>query len=348
MKKLAIALLFLLPLSFAAWQTVAGLALLTSAAILGLIFAIGFGFGINEMQMMAKEEMYQLLALGVLMALLVGTDSMLNAISENEAFAGEHDTMQEAAIASMDETQDTLTTYFNDIVCIDNAVANEAAKGYNCNIMNVGYYISGCGGFSMLNPPMSMAGSIVGFAIGELAAIKKLIEISTAYGLTLLLPLGIVLRTLKMTRGAGGLLIGLGISMYIMLPMGILAIDMAGENFLSYEDGEREEIPGVDFTIDDDYHDVAGDIGCDFLDGLTNDDYVCDAGKSGSVYSSNEGAVVDLYRAMKSDIRKYLYMVLVKATLGPIIALMMFVMSLRFITSLSGAEVDVSGLAKVI
>ncbi len=354
--KMLLMVLFLLPLSFAAWQSLAAVALVASFALLALLFMIGKGFGINELQMMAKEEIYQVIAVGLLVVILLGADGLLNAISVDPTFKGEEATMQNAALLSISNTQDQLSSYFNGVIALDNKVAQESAKGFNCNIMQVGYSISGCGGFSMLSPPLSMAGSILGFAIGELAAIAKLIEISSTYSLALLLPAGILLRTFKVTRGAGGLLIALGISMHILLPMGILFMDILGNNFLSYGDTDYS-VAGIPPDIDDPYHDAPT---------VSLTDFECDPSDSGSSFSdiigwftnpiggieeliqgNNEDKAVAVYLAMRASMKAYLYVALIKATLGPAISLLMFISGLRAMTSLAGAEVDVSALAKV-
>ena len=42
------------------------------------------------------------------------------------------------------------------------------------------------------------------------------------------------------------------------------------------------------------------------------------------------------------------FLVLVKGTLGPIVAVLMMVSGIRYLTSLAGAEVDVSALMRVV
>ncbi|HID73171.1 TPA: hypothetical protein EYP38_04465 [Candidatus Micrarchaeota archaeon] len=333
-----IALLLLMPLGFAAWQALAGVAIMTSLAILLLIFMLGMAFGARDLKMMAREEFFQLIALAGLVVLLASGDSFLNWLSTNEAFIpdpGEYGTMQEAAVGSLQESRNQLSTYFGNIAGLDNRVAQEAAKGARCSIMGVGYSVSGCGGFSMLNPPLGTAGGIVGFAIGELAALEKLLLVATTYGLQLLLPAGIVLRTLKVTRGAGGLLIALGVSMFIVIPMGIIFVDMMADNFVSYN-GEIDWVPA---DIDDPYHPESS---------ISISDVECRPEQSGTLGNPNEEKATNVYDNMRAALKEYLYWVLIKATLGPAVAILMFISSLKFMTSLAGAEVDMSGLARLV
>jgi hypothetical protein len=193
----------------------------------------------------------------------------------------------------------------------------------------MGYSVSGCGSYSMLATPISMSGGIIGFALGELSAIAKLIYISQSYALQLLLPLGIVLRTVKITRGAGGLLIALGIAMHIMLPIGIIFVEMLGETFLASPDitgYNPNNTPSISIGT-------------------------CEPSNAVSQFSgrtSNEENVINGYHQMKSAIRGWLFAALIKATLGPVVALLLMVTSIRTLTSVAGSEVDVSAISRFV
>lgn len=327
MKRLLLFLL-LVPLAFAAWQSVAAMAIGISAAILAVIFMVGVGFSIQEMQLMAKEEFFQLIALGVLMIALVGTDSLLNGISTSEAFKeGSAATMQESArnmiTTTISEMNDILTNVRN----LDKTASLEGSKSGQCNIMGMGYSVSGCGSYSMLATPISMSGGIIGFTIGELSAMLKLISISEKYALQLLLPLGIVLRTVKLTRGAGGLLIALGVAMHIMLPAGIIFVEMMGATFLASPDAS-------DYTVS-----TSVSLGeCNPSNAMAQT-----GGRT-----DNEDNVIAAFYQMKTAIRGYLFKALIKATLGPVVALLMMVTSIKALTSVAGAEVDVSAISRFV
>lgn len=324
MKWMALFLL-LIPLSFAAWQSIAALAVAVSAAVLAILYMVGMGFGINELQITAKEELFQLLALGILVVALVGTDNIVNAISTQPAFReGSADTLQESAMNSIDNTLANMTNLLNRIADQDKTVSQQGSKSAQCSTFGMGYSVSGCGGFSMLATPLSMAGGITGFAIGELSAMKRLVHISQVYALPLLLPLGIVLRTFKFTRGAGGFLIALAISLHLLVPAGFIFNEMLGATFLAPENAA-----------------VSGP----YTGSPTGSVGSCTAGDTGS---GNEDAAVSAYQSLRADIRKDLYTVLVMATLGPVLALLMMAAGIRALTSLAGAEIDVSAISRFI
>jgi hypothetical protein len=336
MKKLLL-LLMLVPLAFAApmpWETTAALAVGVSVTLLTIVYIIGTGFGINELQMMAKEEFFQLIAMALMLGVFVGANSLIDAISSNQAWCATgvtSCTLQSAASDSLTASLALMKTTFDDIAKLDMDSSIAASQASQCTVMGVGYSMSACGGFSLLATPLSMAGGIAGFAMGELSAMKKLIEISTNYSLMILLPLGIILRTFKLTRGAGGLLIALGISMHIMLPAGVIFNDMLAATFTN-------PCPG------------ASQAQCRALTSgytaalPTPPAVTCDAAD----INSGQDEAVTAYTTLSNSIPNYLYVILVLATLGPVISLLMFAASLRALTSLGGAEVDVSVISRFI
>ena len=179
----------------------------------------------------------------------------------------------------------------------------------------------------MLATPISMSGGIIGFNMGELSAVQRLIHISNEYALVLLLPLGIVLRTVKLTRGAGGLLIALGIALHIMLPAGIIFTEMLAATFIASSD----------------YSGYGGSTSIS-LGECNPSNAVAQTGG----LTSNEETVINAYGQMKSAIRGWLVSALVKATLGPVIALLLMVTSIKALTSVAGAEVDVSVISRFV
>jgi len=341
MKK-ALLLLLIVPLAFAApltWETTAALAVAASTGLLAIAYMIGMGFGINELQLMAKEEFYQLIAMMVMIAVFFGANNLIDGFSTNPVFTAgaptsacgttltAATTLQQAAINSLSASICGLKSAFDDIAKFDMKSSIAASEATQCTVMGVGYSMSACGGFSMLATPLSMAGGIAGFALGELSAMKKLIEISVAFALPVLLPLGIILRTFKLTRGAGGLLIALAISMHIMLPAGVIFNDMLGAQFTS----PPQNVAGYTAPYAQSGFYQADQVKCDAAD-----------------ISGSEDAAVSAYNGMEGDVKKYMYAAMIQGTLGPVISLLMFAASVRVLTALGGAEIDVSAITRFI
>jgi voltage-gated potassium channel Kch len=329
MRKLAFAMLVLVSLSFAAWQSYAVGAMMIAVALLGVIFMAGMGFDIRELQILAKDELHQILVLALLMLLLFGTDNFLNGISETSAFTLEQPTLQDAAVASLDETMDSLSDLLTDrMASADRSIIEESSKVSSCYIVGGGYSVTSCGGYSMLSAPLSMGGSIVGYAIAEAAAIKKLILIAQQAAFTFILPLGIILRTFRFTRGAGGFLIAFAISLYILVPGGIVFVELLEEEF-DYYLSDVSENPDVEGIYREPMEDISVS-GCN----------------PGDPWGDVGGGAADTYESMRTVLKQYLYVVLVKATLGPVLSLLLFVGGLRALTALFGAPVDVSAIAR--
>ncbi len=323
-KTLLLAMFLLASASFAAWQTTAGLALLTSLILISVVYMLGMGFGVENLTALAKDEIYQLIVLAVMIAVLFGANNFIDSLSKNAALAQGSPNMQAAALASLDDSIKKLSTAYSDLRAADKNVGTAASQGLSCNLQGMGYFVSGCGGFSMLAGPFSLGGSIMGFALGEMDAVYRLIEVSLAYALPLLLPLGIVLRTFRFTRGAGGLLIAIAVSIHLLLPAGIIFVDMLGESFLASPQAQGYT-PG---TVS-----------------LSSVDPECRPGDTGD---TNSDRAIGAYDTLRAAIKSYMYLIFVKATLGPVVAVLMMSAGIRALTSLAGAEVDVSALARVV
>ncbi len=336
MKKILL-LFCLAPLAFAAsgWEGTAALAIAVSATILGFLWAVGFGFSVNELQLMAKEEFYQLIATMLLMVVLVGSNNLLDGFSGAIAGIQGATNLQTAATGIINEDlnnpTDGLKQIFTQVADMDTSVSIEGSRSESCNIVGIGYTVSACGGYAMLNTPLSMAGGIVSFSIGEMYSMLRLISVAQNYALQLLLPVGIILRTFKLTRGAGGFFIALGISIHIMVPVGIIFNRMLVDTFLASPS--------------------AGG----YAGGLTtpsNSDYTsgCDPASVGT-YSGGAGETDKangIFDSLRADLMRVVFSVLVRGTLGPVLALLLMAAGIRALTSMAGAEVDVSAIARFV
>ncbi len=334
MKKLLSVLLsltFVASTSFAGsgWEGIAIIAVTTSAAILGLMYGLGIASGSNEIQMMAKEELYQLVATGILIALLLGSNGLLDGISKGLA---KDQSSQNIQLLSMSIIDDTLKapgygveTIYNAVKTDGQQVEIEGSKMLSCSVVGVGYSVSACGGYSMLAAPFSMGGSIVGFTIGELYSMKRLIAIVSSYAMTLLLPIGILLRTFKATRGAGGFLIALAISAYVLLPIGIIFNQMLADTFAA-DASSSKYTKAMSTTITE----------CDPDDALI------------TLGNGEDQKAINVYDSLRTDLRSILFGVLVRGTLGPIISLLVMIAGLRALTSLAGADIDVSAIGRFV
>jgi len=332
MKRLII-LLLLMPMVFAGWESTAAIAMTLSVTLLAIAYAVGFGFGIEELKIMAKEEIYQVAVAALIVAALLSTNGLLDGISTTLS-QDTNKNMQEVSIEILEENRGELEDLFAITATYDNYISKQNSKTSQCNIQGIGYSVSGCGGYGMMAPPLSMAGGILGFAIGELFTMEKLIGIADAYALNLLLPLGIILRTLKITRGAGGFLMALAISMHIMLPIGVIFNEML---VVTFESSTAPHVDEYDHSspVDIMEDDTAGEVY----------EYGCKPGDSGD---KNIEHAINVYGDVRDYLKAILVDILLRGTLGPVLSLLLMSSTLRTLTSLGGAEVDVSGISRFI
>jgi hypothetical protein len=323
MKSIHSILLFLIALvtisNAAGWEGTAAIAVVTSAAMLGLIYMIGFGFGINELVLTSKEEAYQLVVVMVLIGgfvlLQTGGDAILSAIGENEGIQQTSVTMTSSMITE-------LSSMFMSLANLETQIAVEGSRSLTCSILSVGYTISGCGGYTMVAPALSGVETTVGLAIAELSSIAKLMEIGINNSFAILLPIGIIFRTFKLTRGAGGLIIAVAISLYFILPLSMITMWKVADQFKNAPEGAS-------------YTGTAPSISVSSC-------VPADSGEGNSEKST--GILHQLVAAMPF----YLFPTFIYGIITPAIALLITVTGIRVISSMAGADVDVSALSRVI
>ena len=167
---------------------------------------------------------------------------------------------------------------------------------------------------------------------------KRLVELANFLALPLLLPVGIILRTFKITRGAGGLLMAVAISMHVMLPLGVIFNEMLGATFLAdpVSAPYKGTIKNVEFSCD------PQDTGSFPLTDVKA------AFDSDALKNTNEYKAIQSYNDLRANLRKYLYSVIIRSSIGPMLALTLFITSIRSLSSLLGAEVDVTSIARFV
>ena len=113
--------------------------------------------------------------------------------------------------------------------------ATSAVSGF-CNLMGTGLSVAGCSGYGVLRGPTGQMITASGIALMELKAEQLLLAISSNFALTLLLPLGILMRCLHFTRKAGGTIIAIALALAIVMPMAILLTQATADYFVRLYD----------------------------------------------------------------------------------------------------------------
>lgn len=343
----AFVLLMLSPMLFAVsgtalgWQTIGVLAILTSGAILALAYAFGHGLHINELEFLAKEEMYQLIITAVLMGSLVGIGAALDEFSKDlgksagAVGSGSATSVQLLAIKKVDDASASLYDTFKKVKSVSDDISQESSRSTFCSFFGVSANIAACGAYRMLVPPLSFGYQAISLSMMELGAVKTLLEIGKDYVFSIFLPIGLILRTFKFTRGAGGMLLAVGVAFYFVFPVATVFMHGIADAFVADD-------PPAGYMDKAQVHSEYASLG-----GVSGVE--CDIWEtSSSIYSgSNAADAINTLDSMQTEFRSYLYFALIKSTFTSIISLLVMVTSIRWLASIAGADVDVSVLSKV-
>ena len=322
MMKRLLLLLFMISLSFAApaWHEAVAVAIFASILLLLVIYMLAFGFGIDSLKATTKEEFYQLIITVVLVVVLFSLDEITNSLSP--FFSGEAvpQSIQDVALNRLDTVSGNMSSIYTNLYDFSFNVAHQSSKSFYCNLLSVGVSISPCAAYGMVLPPVSLAVQAVSLAIAELQALSLLLELGVRYSFVVFLPLGLLLRSLHFTRGAGGLFIALGISLYLILPLSILFLDDLSNYFIA---------KNVEYST---------------LKKL-NTGTRCD---ERSVKEENYTNPQSIFSGLQDNVDVYLFFVFVKATFLTIISLLIVLTSLKWLTAAGGATVDITPLMRLV
>ena len=293
------------------WLSTALLAGVASLMILALLYIVGQGFDLQDLKFLAKEELYQLIATFLIIAVLQGAVSAFDEISKN--FYGSN--FHSYALNNISAEIDSQNKVFDNLVSFSVELGQESSKSFFCSIQGIGYSISPCSSFRALTAPVSMAFQTIALTLTELNSIKTLILFGQAYAFTLLLPAAILLRTFKLTRGAGGVLIGLAVAFYVFLPVGYMFMS----ELLTYSSTYSAPQPLAS-------------------------NFVCNSDEIGS---SNLNEAKSVYTSLKANVEPYLFTFLIRGTLTAVISILIMITGMKAVSKIAGAEVDVSILSRI-
>jgi hypothetical protein len=337
---LSIVLLLLASLSFAAsWISIAALAIVTSAVLLALVYMLGVGFDINELKFLAHEELYQLLVTVILVAILVGAQQWIDSLGPAVGMTG---TLQDGAIDYVNQTLGIHKDAYSALTDFSIVLGKESSKSYYCSLEGVGFTASPCNAFRALTPPVSTSFQALSISITELNSLFTLLNFSKVYAFTLLLPLGILLRTFKASRGAGGIFIGLAVALYLFLPIGVAfmkvvldpSIDSSTGLPIGYDPAPTFGINGL----------TSADLSLKPYPSCEETDY---GTFNGGVSYGNLNKAISTFKNLESKVDLYLYLFLIRGTMLLMVSLLTFYASFRAVSKLGGAEVDLSALARI-
>ncbi|MDD5022865.1 MAG: hypothetical protein PHU63_01725 [Candidatus ainarchaeum sp.] len=332
MKKFILLFLILsiIPFSFASWQGNVGLAIFASFGLLAIIYAIAFGFGLDHLKITAREEMSQLIITAVMAGSLVGVVGFIDVFSSQVvSIEGGAGTMQEYAltevlkvkiIGGLEEDYEKVTNF------VEHSL-RESTRTHHCQFFSTAFFISACNSFSMVSPPSSIAVNAMAISFVEIQSLYLLTDLGYNYAFAIFLPVGLFLRSLKITRGAGAFFIAIGITLYILLPLTIIFMDDLDEFYqnapgVSYPETEELSMPDCDPTT-------------------------TGSGSYGTIHMDNPNEVKKaMGTLLNNNLDSYIYQIFVRVNVTLFVCLTVMVLGIRWLTSAFGAEVDISAISR--
>lgn len=212
-----------------------------------------------------------------------------------------------------------------------------------CNMLGVGLGIAGCQAYGVIRGPVGQIITASGLGMLELNTELMLLNFAEKYALNLLLPIGLILRSIHFTRKAGATLIALALSLYLVFPAAILTGQGLCDDFLTFFMKDSSD----NYIID---HYKLSRAEFPSLD----TDNECDP------YEPNEGRLVTMIESFQkrhaddptinldaSVSDSVIFLVIVRTLLMGAFVLTATITSVRMLAQLFGTEVDVSSIARL-
>jgi len=195
--------------------------MLTMAAIAGLAFGIGYAFRMGGLQQAGKQELGEIVITTLIVLVLLGTFTIGNALSPPQLLTngGAYN-----PVTFIDDCTNlanygfTLLQYLFDLVATQDFLNLLSSFTVNLMPLSFGVSFTPFGGYGLV----AASTNLLFLASGGMGAL--LLSISAVLGIfyaimPLFLFAGIILRTLPVTRPAGGAFLGIFIAFYFVFPI---------------------------------------------------------------------------------------------------------------------------------
>ena len=205
-------------------------ALLIPTFIVAIAYMASYAFNTPSLRAILQDELLQILATGAVALTLVGTqlvvDQYVVATLQASGAAGSNiDGVLSAAADKINTLAGLTNGVLENMRDVSVAIGKEASKGVFCNFMGVGFSLSNCSPLNAYRGTLTAAAFTTTVALSDTYAQSYLLSLARAYGFSVIIPLGLLLRCFKASRSAGGALIAIGFGFYTVYPAVILATD---------------------------------------------------------------------------------------------------------------------------
>ena len=342
MKKLLL-LLALVSLSFAAegWESMAFLAALCAFFVLLILYMLSYLVNSREMGMLAKQEMVQVFVTIFIIVVLV-TFNAYTTIAFTDAFAeafgetslGHMEFAMEITQAYSDYQWELLKELTLHMVVPLGSIASTSAT---CSIIGTSFTYPGCIGVQVPFSSLMFATNVMLSAMLANNSQLWLLNIADTFLFPVLLPLGLFLRCFQFTRGAGGFFIAIALGFYFVYPFSIMVTAGMAQSVDIPEPPIPHNIkyPGEKFWEGMDTFTIESE--CNPLD---LDPYAARKQAMRLVGSGAGGSGDELIDGL-------LYIFFIGGLFTTMLNLLITLSAVRGLASIFGAEVDISGLARI-
>ncbi len=209
------------------WQPIALLAVTTAFLVVALSYMLGVTFNLDGLRKWAKAEFYQALASAVLVVFLL----FLMDIMVNQGFQTMIGGMNpyKKAYAYLDGVMDSLYAIYINVYNVNFPIEFLSTFSFYFNAAGLDY-----APFELVLSPiieqLHFQAHVVTIAAISTASQKALIHLFYNTGFSVFIPAGVLLRIFPWTRGAGGLLIALGIGLAVVYPVMFTYVALMSEN----------------------------------------------------------------------------------------------------------------------
>ncbi|MEM2962978.1 MAG: hypothetical protein QXN01_00575 [Candidatus Anstonellales archaeon] len=209
------------------WLPLVLIAFLISASLISLLYMGSSVFNITELKTYTKDELTQLIFTALILASLTSMAyyldaSLLPAFKSLAGGAEVEGTFYDYAFATLEDVKSNYEDLLSNYLEISKKSGQEGSKSGYCSILGVGYSIITCSAINAMRPSITHATTSLSLAVTDFQAIFLIMSFAKNYAFSILLPIGIFLRTFNFTRKVGGTLIAFAAGLYLVLPLTFL------------------------------------------------------------------------------------------------------------------------------
>lgn len=238
------------------WRDIAVAVLLVTLTITTVSYMIAYAFGIEELKKWAKKEYMQILATVLLLGfLVVGMDVAWMVVEGVTRTMAKESFMEKMMTEGgwpglVGEPFAISTIYIQNVInCEKKAYGRlylasallEPIQRHSIDVAGAGEAMSGWYLTGIVNMIHTMGNNLTFGIIAHYFQIE-LLKFTKVAMLTVFLPVGLILRTFPLTRGAGGLLIAIAIGFFFVFPVSYIVV-LAGIDYNSFCEITEEDIP---------------------------------------------------------------------------------------------------------